>query len=141
MVIFTFKNLKFSELSKIRKLIHLSFIEEQKKSFSEKHRFPIGTLSKTKKVISHKKIRFKFHSSEHIKPCPSYILFDCLSSPNLICLILSYLFSSYISSFLFLYVTRYIQSDSPSIAGHKPHHEAFSQITKDIVTGSITQRN
>ena len=35
-IIFTFKNLKFSELSKICKLIHLSFIEVQRSPFPEK---------------------------------------------------------------------------------------------------------
>ncbi|WP_419520660.1 hypothetical protein, partial [Megasphaera sp.] len=55
MIIFTFKNLKFSELSKIRKLIHLSFIEEQKKSLSGKITPRQGTSQKTKKAQKHQK--------------------------------------------------------------------------------------
>jgi len=48
-IIFTSKNLKFSELSKKRKLIHLSFIEIQKKFLSGKNHFPARNFTKDKK--------------------------------------------------------------------------------------------
>jgi len=54
-VIFTFKNLKFSELSKKRKLIHLSFIKIQKKVPFQKNHVPARNFTKDKKAQKHQK--------------------------------------------------------------------------------------
>lgn len=126
MVIFTSKNLKFSELSKNRKLIHLSFIEIQKSPFQEKITFPKGTSQKTKKSPKASKKCSHLDESRHIKSnLPSknstrhnFIqphLFHPLLS-QIILFIIAYLMYIVLSllllspSFLFLYVTRYITS-------------------------------
>lgn len=74
MVIFTSKYLKFSELSKIRKLIHSSFTEEQKSPFQENINSRSELYRRQKSTIS-QKIQSNSHSPSHLKSYLSYILF------------------------------------------------------------------
>ena len=112
-IIFTFKNLKFSELSKIRKLIHLSFTEEQKKSLSGKITPRQGTSQKTKKAQKHQKNdhpKINLITTNpicQVKNLPgitlSIIMYFILFSLSIFHLFLSYLIYSLFSSYSYLF--------------------------------------
>lgn len=101
MIIFAFKNLKFSELSKNRKLIHLSFMKIQKSPFPEKIT-PQKELHKRQKRIQKPQkndlIKTNLNTSNPIYKIKnlSGITLIALKYFIIFCLRLFYLFLSYV---------------------------------------------